>query len=133
MSCNGFRCATAWCSTWTTTTKSSSRVPCCSLCPQQIAFPPRQSLINPLQISVYERPLLNLAGAVCTQAWSGDDGGLHLGFSRGHRIDVDPDEQFTAWELYGKRHGYMACLPHGRVRVVRHDIPESDDANIVNR
>lgn len=44
-------------------------------------FPAEAVLINPLQISVYERPLLNLAGAVCTQAWSGDDGGLHLGFS----------------------------------------------------
>ena len=48
------------------------------------------------------------------------------------RIDVNPDEQVTAWELYGKRHGYMACLPHGRVRVVRHDVPEDDNANIVN-
>lgn len=30
------------------------------------------------------------------------------------------------------RHGYMACLPQGRVRVVRHDLPDTDDANIVN-
>jgi hypothetical protein len=96
-------------------------------------FPVEAVLINPLHIAVYERPLLNLAGAVCTHAWSGDDGGLHLAFSRGHRIDVDPDEQITAWELYGKRHGYMACLPQGRVRVVRHDIPDENDANIVNR
>ena len=47
-------------------------------------------------------------------------------------IDVDPDSEETAWELYGKRHGYMACLPRGRVRVVRHDLPDSDDANILN-
>jgi hypothetical protein len=24
----------------------------------------------------------------------------------------------------------MACLPHGRVRVVRYDIPEADDAEV---
>ncbi|WP_074346535.1 DUF6188 family protein, partial [Mycobacteroides abscessus] len=96
-------------------------------------FPAETVVIDPLQISMQERPLLNLAGAVCTQAWSDDEGGLHLSFSRGHRIDVDPDQQVTAWELYGKRHGYMACLPQGRVRVVRHDIPEGDDTNIVNR
>ena len=54
-------------------------------------FPVEAVLIDPLRISVYERPLLNLAGAVCTQAWSDDEGGLHLSFSRGHRIDVDPD------------------------------------------
>ncbi|MBU8813814.1 hypothetical protein KL953_33650 [Mycolicibacterium goodii] len=95
-------------------------------------FPVEAVLIDPLRISVYERPLLNLAGAVCTRAWSDDEGGLHLSFSRGHRIDVDPDAEETAWELYGKRHGYMACLPHGRVRVVRHDVPEDDSANIVN-
>jgi hypothetical protein len=95
-------------------------------------FPVEAVLIDPLRISVYERPLLNLAGAVCTQAWSDDEGGLHLSFSRGHRIDVDPDAEETAWELYGKRHGYMACLPRGRVRVVRHDVPEDDNANIVN-
>lgn len=96
-------------------------------------FPAETVVIDPLQISMQERPLLNLAGAVCTQAWSDDEGGLHLSFSRGHRIDVDPDQHVTAWELYGKRHGYMACLPQGRVRVVRHDIPEGDDTNIVNR
>lgn len=101
--------------------------------PAMERFPAETVVIDPLQISTQERPLLNLAGAVCTQAWSDDDGGLHLSFSRGHRIDVDPDQQVTAWELYGKRHGYMACLPQGRVRVVRHDIPEGDDTNIVNR
>ena len=95
-------------------------------------YPIEAVRIDPLRIATHERPLLNLAGAVCTQAWSGDDGGLHLGFSRGHRIDVDPDAEQTAWELYGMRHGYMACLPLGRVRVVRHDLPDTDDANIVN-
>jgi hypothetical protein len=51
-----------------------------------------------------------------------------LEFSDGHRIDVPPDDKVTAWELYGKSHGYAACLPHGKVQVVRHDVPdESDD------
>lgn len=88
--------------------------------------------IDPLRVATYERPLLDLAGAVCKQAWSSDDGGLHLSFSRGHRIDVDPHAEQTAWELYGMRHGYMACLPRGRLRVVRHDLPDNDDAKIVN-
>ncbi|SEH66750.1 hypothetical protein SAMN04489835_2658 [Mycolicibacterium rutilum] len=95
-------------------------------------YPIETVRIDPLRIATHERPLLNLAGALCTQAWSSDDGGLHLSFSRGHRIDVDPDAEQTAWELYGMRHGYMACLPQGRVRVVRHDLPDTDDANIVN-
>lgn len=95
-------------------------------------YPEEQVLIDPDNVTARERPLLDLAGAVCTRAWCDDDGTLHLGFSRGHRIDVDPDERETSWELYGKRHGYMACLPRGRVRVVRHDVPEDDDANVVN-
>lgn len=97
-------------------------------------FPAEEVLIDPERIAEHERPLLDLAGAVCTQAWYGDDGALHLGFSRGHRIDVDADAHATAWELYGKRHGYMACLPRGRVRVVRHDIPEDDaEADVAAR
>ncbi|ORB66216.1 DUF6188 family protein [Mycolicibacterium tusciae] len=92
-------------------------------------FPAEEVLIDPYRVAEHERPLLDLAGAVCTHACYGDDGALHLGFSRGHRIDVDADAHATAWELYGKHHGYMACLPRGRVRVVRHDIPEDDDAD----
>lgn len=92
-------------------------------------FPAEQVLIDPNRVAVHERPLLDLAGAVCTHARYGDDGALHLGFSRGHRIDVEADAHATAWELYGKRHGYMACLPRGRVRVVRHDIPDADDTD----
>lgn len=76
-------------------------------------YPVEAVRIDPLKIATDERPLLNLAGAVCTQAWSGDDGGLHLRFSRGHSIDVDPDSEETAWELYGKRHGYMDAYPGG--------------------
>ncbi|MCV7384667.1 DUF6188 family protein [Mycolicibacter longobardus] len=93
-------------------------------------FPVEAVFIDPGRVATHERPLLDLAGAVCTQAWCGDGGGLHLGFSSGHRIDVDAHPQVTAWELYGRHHGYMACLPHGRVRVVRYDIPEADDAEV---
>ena len=93
------------------------------------SYPEEQVLIDPGNVSVQQRPLLDLAGAVCTHARYGDDGALHLGFSRGHRIDVEADAHATAWELYGKRHGYMACLPRGRVRVVRHDIPDADDTD----
>ncbi|SID97432.1 Uncharacterised protein [Mycobacteroides abscessus subsp. abscessus] len=42
------------------------------------------------------------------------------------RHNVAPQEAATSWELYGKRHGYMACLPRGRVRVVRHDLPDDE-------
>lgn len=90
------------------------------------SYPEEQVLIDPGNVSVQQRPLLDLAGAVCTGAWCDEGGGLHLGFSRGHRIDVAPQEAATSWELYGKRHGYMACLPRGRVRVVRHDLPDDE-------
>lgn len=36
-------------------------------------YPVEAVRIDPLKIATDERPLLNLAGAVCTQAWSGDD------------------------------------------------------------
>lgn len=42
--------------------------------PAMERFPAETVVIDPLQISTQERPLLNLAGAVCTQAWSDDDG-----------------------------------------------------------
>ncbi|MBE5470409.1 MULTISPECIES: DUF6188 family protein [Mycobacteriaceae] len=90
------------------------------------SYPEEQVLIDPGNVSVQQRPLLDLAGAVCTGAWCDEGGGLHLGFSRGHRIDVAPQEAATSWELYGKRHGYMACLPRGRVRVVRDDLPDDE-------
>ncbi|ASW93917.1 DUF6188 family protein [Mycobacterium intracellulare] len=91
------------------------------------AWPEEEVLTDPAHLSPEERTLLDLAGAVCTRAWFDDDGSLHLGFSRGHRIDVLPDAAATAWELYGKGHGYMACLPRGRVRAVRHDLSAEDD------
>ncbi|MBE5429364.1 hypothetical protein E3G66_000925 [Mycobacteroides abscessus] len=54
------------------------------------SYPEEQVLIDPGNVSVQQRPLLDLAGAVCTGAWCDEGGGLHLGFSRGHRIDVAP-------------------------------------------
>ncbi|MBY0291552.1 MAG: hypothetical protein K2X52_31120 [Mycobacteriaceae bacterium] len=94
-------------------------------------YPAEDVLIDPNHVEQHERPLLDLAGSVCTEAWCADNGALHLRFSRGHGIDVDPDPDAAAWELFGKRHGYMACLPGGRVRVIRHDMPEDDDAGAV--
>lgn len=43
-------------------------------------FPVEAVFIDPGRVATHERPLLDLAGAVCTQAWCGDGGGLHLGF-----------------------------------------------------
>jgi hypothetical protein len=67
------------------------------------------------------RPLLGFAGATCTHASWDEAGTLSLEFSSGHQIDVPSSEHTTAWELYGQRHGYIACLPRGDVRIVRHD------------
>ena len=92
-------------------------------------FPAEEVLIDPREVAAHQRPLLDLAGAVCTKACHDDSGRLHLSFSNGLRIEVSANERATAWELYGKHHGYMACLPHGRVKVVRHDIPYDEDDN----
>ncbi|EUA09747.1 hypothetical protein I545_5903 [Mycobacterium kansasii 662] len=68
-------------------------------------WPEEEVLIDPINLSAEERPLLDLAGATCTRAWCDDEDALHLCFSRGHRIDVDPDAAAISWELYGKCHG----------------------------
>jgi hypothetical protein len=84
--------------------------------------------VNPNAPAVDERPLFDFAGATCTDIVWDDAGDLHLEFSHGHRIDVAPDDRVTAWELYGKYHGYAVCLPGGKVKVVRHDVPvDSED------
>lgn len=90
------------------------------------AHPAEDVIVDPNDVPNYQRPLLNFAGSVCTLASCDDDGTLRVEFSNGYGFTVAADEGFTAWELYGKRHGYMACLPGGRVRVVRHDLPEDD-------
>ena len=87
-------------------------------------------MINSIDVRKQERPLFDFAGQKCTQAeWDDDNGSLHLAFADGHRIDVPADEEHTSWELYGKNHGYAACLPHGLVRVVRHDLPDDQAVN----
>lgn len=75
-----------------------------------------------------ERALFNFAGSMCTHASWDEDGSLHVRLSDGHEIHAHSHESRTAWELYGKNHGYAACLPRGRVRVVRHDLPEDESA-----
>lgn len=85
-------------------------------------------VIDPQDVRTEERPLFDFAGSVCTHASWDEDGSLHVRFSDGHEIHAHSDERRTAWELYGKRHGYAACLARGRVRVVRHDLPEDESA-----
>jgi hypothetical protein len=81
--------------------------------------------IDPNGPADQERPLFDFSGQTCTGFDWSDDGDLHLEFSDGHRIDVPAADDATAWELYGKYHGYAACLSHGKVRVVRHDVDET--------
>jgi len=82
--------------------------------------------IDPLHVRDEERPLFDIPGATCTYAAWDHDGDLHLEFSDGHKIDVPHSDRATSWELYGKYHGFAACLPRGDVQVVRHDIHEKE-------
>jgi hypothetical protein len=82
--------------------------------------------IDPNDPADQERSLFDFSGQKCTGFVWFDTGDLHLEFSDGHQIDVPPDDDVTAWELYGKYHGYAACLSHGKVRVVRHDMDETN-------
>ena len=83
--------------------------------------------VDPNDPAAQLRPLFDFSGTTCTDVTWDDAGDLHLEFSDGHQIDVPPDDDATAWELYGKYHGYAACLPHGKVQVVRHDVPDDSD------
>lgn len=83
-------------------------------------------VIDPNDPADHERPLFDFAGATCTAFVWYDTGDLHLEFSDGHQIDVHPDDRVTAWELYGKYHGYAACLAPGKLRVVRHDVADAN-------
>lgn len=80
--------------------------------------------IDPNAPATQERALFDFSGKKCTSIVWFDTGDLHLEFSDGHQIDVPPADDVTAWELYGKYHGYAACLSRGKVRVVRHDVDE---------
>ena len=83
--------------------------------------------IDPNDPAVQERPLFDFSGATCTDVTWDDAGDLHLEFSDGHQVDVEPDDNVTAWGLYGKYHVYAACRPLGKVRVVRHDAPDDGE------
>jgi hypothetical protein len=85
-------------------------------------------LIDPMLARDEHRALFAFAGSTCTHASWDEDGSLHLGLSDGHEIHAHSDRRRTAWELYGKQHGYAACLARGQVRVVRHDLPEDESA-----
>jgi len=85
-------------------------------------FPSEDVIIDPNDVPDVQRPLLDFSGAVCTHAACDDDGTLHLKLATGAEIEVRADKDATAWELYGKNHGFMACLPGGEVHTVRHDV-----------
>jgi hypothetical protein len=89
-------------------------------------YPVEVVRIDPMEIRDEERPLFDMSGTTCTYAAWDENGDLHLAFSDGHKIDVRHSEHNTAWELYGKYHGFAACLPHGEVHVVRHDRPMAE-------
>jgi Family of unknown function (DUF6188) len=84
-------------------------------------------VVDPKAMKNEVRPLFDFAGQTVTHADWDEDGSLHLGFSDGHEIHAHSNEHRTAWEMYGKYHGYAACLPRGEVRVVRHDLAEEDE------
>ncbi|BBX37290.1 hypothetical protein MMAGJ_65720 [Mycolicibacterium mageritense] len=87
--------------------------------------------VDPTAITDVQRPLFDFAGQQCSVAeWDDDDGSLHLQFSDGHRIDARAAAHHTAWELYGKYHGYAACQPRGKVHVVRHDVEDDYGQNL---
>ena len=91
-------------------------------------YPVELITVNPQQVRDEERALFDMAGSVCTRGFWDEDGDLHLEFSDGYQIDVRHSSTATAWELYGKRHGYVACLSNGRVGVVRRDLPAEEDS-----
>ena len=83
--------------------------------------------VDPAAVTMVQRALFDFSGQRCASAEWDDDGTLHLRFADGHRIVARAAAHHTAWELYGKYHGYAACQPRGRVRIVRHDVDEDVD------
>src|ERR1700754_2955884 len=65
-------------------------------------------VVDPRATKAEERPLFDFVGQTITHADWDEDGSLHLGFSDGHEIHAHSSERRTAWELYGKYHGYAA-------------------------
>lgn len=85
--------------------------------------------VDPTAITAMQRALFDFAGQQCVTADCAADGTLQLQFGNGDQIVARAAPHHTAWELYGKYHGYAACQPHGRVRIVRHDAEDDyDDA-----
>lgn len=72
-------------------------------------YPVEEAAIDPGDVPVTQRPLLDIAGTTCTRAACNEDGHLHLEFSGGHQIDVASDEAGTAWELHSKDQDYAAA------------------------
>lgn len=108
--------------------------------PLRLTLPPQGDfaadeviIVDPSDVPASQRALFDFAGSTCTVALYDEVGHLHLEFSSGHHLDVAAHGRVTAWELYGKFHGYMACLPQGRVRVVRHDVPEGSGGVLTGR
>ncbi|HZA12155.1 DUF6188 family protein [Mycobacterium sp.] len=100
-------------------------VPLLLTLPPAGSFPVEVVRIDPHAVRDEERALFDMSGATCTYAAWDHDGDLHLELSDGHKIDVPHSDRSTSWELYGKYHGFAACLPHGKVHVIRHDIPDA--------
>ena len=103
-------------------------VPMVLTLPPVANYPVELVTVDPQAVRDEERALFDMAGTVCTRAFWDEDGDLHLELSHGHQIDVRHSRTATAWELYGKYHGYVACLPNGRVRVIRRDLPAEEDS-----
>jgi hypothetical protein len=90
------------------------------------AYPMEDVVIDPTKVAQHERPLRDLAGSVCTEAWCADNRTLHLRFSRWHRIEVDEDPHAASWGSTANAGKRPACRANGSAW--RHDIP--DDADI---
>lgn len=77
--------------------------------------PVEQATIDPSDVPVAQRPLLDIAGARCTRAACDEGRHLHLEFSSGHQIDVAGDNAGAAWGLYGSHPAYLAAAEGQRI------------------
>ena len=66
-------------------------------------FTAEELLIDPRSVPGIERAVLDFSGKLCTRASVDDDGTLQVEFADGHVIEVAPNSERVAWELYGKR------------------------------
>ncbi len=77
--------------------------------------PVEEATIDPSDVAVTQRPLLDIAGARCTRAACDEDQHLHLEFSSGHQIDVAGDHAGAAWGLYRSHQAYTAAAERPRI------------------